>query len=81
MKGGESMATVLYFSAAIAKRKISFDPKRVSPNSFQGLFLAAKMTGAFTATIEKPGEITITGFSGKKKAFDLLNQVKDIAGH
>ena len=75
------MATVLHFSAGVAKRKISFDPKRVSPNSFTKVFLAAKMTGAFTATIEKPGEITITGFSGKKKAYDLLNQVKDIAGH
>lgn len=75
------MATVLHFSAGVAKRKIGFDPKRVSPNSFTKVFLAAKMTGAFTATIEKPGEITITGFSGKKKAFNLLNQVKDIAGH
>ena len=75
------MATVLYFTAAIAKRKISYDPQRVSPNSFTKVFLAAQMTGAFTATIEKPGEITITGLSGNKKAFDLLNQVKIIAGH
>ena len=74
------MATV-YFSAAIAKRKISYDPQRVSPNSFTKVFLAAKMTGAFTATIKEPGEITITGFSGNKKAFGLLNQVKKIAGH
>ena len=73
------MATVLYFKKAAME--ISYDPQMVSPNSFQKLFLAAQMTGAFTATIEKPGEITITGFSGKKKAFDLLNQVKDIAGH
>ncbi|MBQ9684504.1 hypothetical protein IJV57_03445 [Candidatus Saccharibacteria bacterium] len=75
------MATVLYFKAAIAKeRKISYDPQ-VSPNSFRKVFFAAKMTGAFTATIKKPGEITITGFSGNQKAFDLLNQVKKIAGH
>ena len=76
------MATVLSFKVAIAKeRKISYDPQVVRANSFTGVFLAAKMTGAFTATIEEPGEITITGFSGKKNAFDLLNKVKIIAGH
>lgn len=73
------MATVLYFKKAAME--ISYDPQMVSPNSFQKLFLAAKMTGAFTATIKEPGEITITGFSGNQKAFDLLNQVKKIAGH
>lgn len=79
MKGGESMATVLYFKKAAME--IGYDPQMVSPNSFTKVFLAAQMTGAFTATIKEPGEITITGFSGNKKAFDLLNQVKKIAGH
>ena len=75
------MATVLNFSTAMEEWEISYDPQVVSANFFAKVFCAAKMAGAFTATIKKPGEITITGYSGDKTASRLLNEVETIAGH